>query len=124
MSRPISMDLRERAVAAVEAGLSRHQSAAQFKVGVASVIRWCERKRLTGSVSPKPMGGKVKPKLGPHREWLLARVKEAPSLTLEELRAELAERGVKVVVSTIWTFLDREKQTFKKNSARRRAGSA
>jgi len=125
MSKPYSMDLRERAVAAVEeGGLSRHQAAAQFRVGVSSVIRWCDRKRLTGSVAPKAMGGKVKPKLEPHRDWILARIEEQPDLTLEELRAELAERGVKVVVSTIWEFLDREKLSFKKNSARRRARAA
>ena len=40
-----------------------------FSVGVASVVRWCQRKRLTGGVKAKPMGGKVKPKLGPQREW-------------------------------------------------------
>lgn len=125
MSKPYSMDLRERAVAAVEeGGLSRHQAAAQFRVGVSSVIRWCDRKRRTGSAAPKPMGGKVKPKLEPHRDWILARIEEEPDLTLEELRAELAARGVKVVVSTIWEFLDREKLSFKKNSARRRARTA
>ena len=124
MSRPYSEDLRARAVAAVEGGLSCHQAAAMFSVGVSSVIRWGQRKRETGTVAAKPMGGKVKPKLLVHRDWLLARVKAEPSLSLEELRAELAGRGSKVAVSTIWLFLEREKQSFKKNSARRRARAA
>ncbi len=124
MSKPYSEDLRERAVAAVEGGLSCHQSATKFSVGVSSVIRWCERKRTTGSVAAKPMGGKIKPKLGPHRDWLLDRTRAEPSLTLEELRVELAERGVKVVVSTIWEFFERETWSFKNNSARRRARAA
>jgi transposase len=124
MSRPYSEDLRERAVAAVEGGLSRHKSAAVFSVGVSSVIRWCQAKRATGSVAAKPMGGKVKPKLMAHRAWIAERIAAEPSLTLEELRAELAERGVKVVISTIWAFLEREKLSFKKNPARRRARAA
>jgi transposase len=104
--------------------LSRHQAAALFSVGVSSVIRWCQRKRQTGTVKAKPMGGKVKPKLLPHRDWILARLADEPSLGLEELRRELAERGVKVGHGTVWAFLDREKLTFKKNSARRRARAA
>jgi len=124
MSRPYSEDLRTRAVAAVEGGLSRHKAAAQFSIGVSSVIRWCQRKDETGSVAAKPMGGKVKPKLLAHRDWIAERIAAEPSLTLEELRAELADHGVKVVVSTIWEFLEREKLSFKKNSARRRARAA
>jgi transposase len=124
MSRPYSEDLRERAVAAVEGGLSRHRAAAVFSVSVSSVVRWCQAKRATGSVAAKPMGGKVKPKLLPHRDWIRARLASEPSLTLEELRAELAERGVRVGHGTVWLFLDREKLSFKKNSARRRAGAA
>jgi transposase len=124
MSRPYSEDLRHRAVAAVEGGLSRHKAAALFSVGVSSVIRWCQRKRQTGSIAAKPMGGKVKPKLIAQRDWMLKRIAEEPSVTLEELRAELAGRGVKVATSTIWQFLEREKLSFKKNSARRRARAA
>ncbi len=121
MSRPYSEDLRVRAVAAVEGGLSRHAAAALFSVGVSSVIRWCQRKRETGSVKARPMGGHVKPKLGPHRAWILERIEAEPSLTLAELRRELAERGVAVGYGTVWAFLDREKLSFKKNPARKTA---
>lgn len=124
MSRPYSEDLRLRAVAAVEGGLSRHQAAAMFSVSAASVIRWCQAKRTTGSVASKPMGGKLQPKLLVHRAWIVERLAAEPSLTIEELRAELAERGVHVGHGTVWLFLDREKLSFKKNPARRRAGSA
>jgi transposase len=124
MSRPYSEDLRLRAVAAVEGGVSRRAAAARFSVGVSSVIRWCQRKAATGGVAAKPMGGKVKPKLLAHRDWILERIASEPSLTLEELRAELAARGAAVVTSTVWEFLKREKLTFKKNSARRRARAA
>ena len=44
MGKPYSNDLRERAVAAVlEGGLSRRRTAAQFDVGVSTVIAWVRR---------------------------------------------------------------------------------
>lgn len=58
MGKPYSMDLRERVVAAVETGgLSCHQAAAQFGVGVSTAIVWVRRLRETGSVAPGQMGG-------------------------------------------------------------------
>ena len=44
MGKPYSIDLRERAVAAVlKGGLSRHRAAAQFGVGVSTVVNWVRR---------------------------------------------------------------------------------
>ena len=58
MGRPYSMDLRERAVWAVEVdGLSRHAAAARFGLGVSTVINWVRRRRTTGSLQPGQMGG-------------------------------------------------------------------
>ena len=116
MPRPYSEDLRKRAVAAVEGGLSRHQAAALFSVGVSTVIRWCQRKRETGGVTAKPMGGRVKPKLTGERDFILGRIAAEPSLTLEELRRELAARGTVVAHGTLWLFLDREKLSFRAES--------
>ena len=126
MSRPYSDDLRARAVAAVEAGMSCHQAAKVFSVSVSSVIRWVQRHRATGSVSPKPIGGSRGFRIeGDDRAWLLARIAGQPDLTLEELRRELlAERGLAAGYGTLWRFCDREKLTFKKNSARHSARAA
>src|SRR5256884_3493360 len=73
MGKPYSMDLRERVVAAVETGgLSCHQAAAQFGVGVSTAIVWVRRLRETGSVAPGQIGGhKPKAISGEHRAWLL-----------------------------------------------------
>src|SRR5437764_10555608 len=97
MGKPYSMDLRERAVGAVETGgLSCHQAAAQFGVGVSTVIVWVRRLRETGSVAPGQMGGhKPKAISGEHHSWLLERIK-AGDFTLRGLVGELAERGLKV----------------------------
>src|ERR1700721_346025 len=75
---PLSRDLRERVVGAVETGgLSCHQAAAQFGVGVSTAIVWVRRLRETGSVAPRQMGGhKPKAISGEHRAWLLSRAKE------------------------------------------------
>src|SRR5216683_6102342 len=99
MGKPYSMDLRERVVAAVKTGgLSCHQAAAQFGVGVSTAIVWVRRLHETGSVAPGQMGGhKPKAISGEHRAWLLGRTK-ARDFTLRGLVAELAERGLKQTV--------------------------
>ena len=125
MAKPYSTDLRERVVAAVEEdGLSRHQAATRFGVGVSTAIRWVQRYRETGSVAPGQMGGhKPKAIRGEHRAWLLERTRER-DFTLRGLVAELAERGLKVDYRTVWNFVHAEKLSFKKNRGRQRAGPA
>ena len=125
MSRPYSMDLRDRVVASVETGgLSRHEAAARFGIGVSSAIRWVQSFRRTGSAAPGRMGGYRPRKLvGAHRDWLVARC-TGEAFTLRGLVAELAERGLKVDYRSVWTFVHDEKLSFKKNSGRRRTGSA
>ena len=43
MPSPLSVDLRERVVAAVAEGASFHRAAARFGVSVSSASRWSER---------------------------------------------------------------------------------
>lgn len=115
MSRAYSLDLRERAVAAVEkGGLSARRAAVQFGVGASTAIRWVGRLRRTGSVRPSKIGG-YKPRAiaGEHRAWLLQRVKEK-DFTLRGLVAELGARGLKVDYRSVWTFVHEEKLSFKK----------
>jgi transposase len=59
MSRPYSLDLRERVVASVEAGASRHEAADRFEVSVSSAIRWVQRFMREGSAAAKPLGGAI-----------------------------------------------------------------
>ena len=115
MAKPYSMDLRERAVAAVlRDGLSRHGSAARFGVAPSTVINWVRRVRETGSVAPGQMGGhKPKAIAGEHAAFLGRRVREG-AFTLRGLVAELAERGLKVDYRSVWNFVHAEKLSFKK----------
>jgi Helix-turn-helix domain len=58
MARAYSLDLRERVVAAVAAGESCRVVAARFKVSVASVVKWSQRFRATGSAAAYKVGGR------------------------------------------------------------------
>ena len=113
MPRPYSTDLRERAVEAVESGASRREIAEIFKVGVSSVIRWCQRWSETGSAAPKRSGGSVSP-LEEHSDWILALVAKQPDLTLEEILAAMAKHGISGSRTAVQRFFDRHNVSFKK----------
>ncbi len=58
MPKPITIQLRERAVAAYEAGRDSYDLVAErFSVSRRSLQRWVERKRESGSVEPDSPGG-------------------------------------------------------------------
>jgi transposase len=103
--------------------MSRRQAAAQFGVGVSTVIAWVRLFRKTGSVAPGKMGGhKPKAIAGEHRIWLLQRTAEK-DFTIRGLVAEFAERGLKVDYRSVWNFVHAEKLSFKKKSRRQRTRS-
>lgn len=118
MTAPLSNDLRERVVGAIEGGESCRFVAARFGVAVSSVVKWHQRYRATGSVAPGKMGGHRKRILEPHRSFIVERINQTSHLTLHGLKDELAARGVKVSHDTVWTFLRREGLRFKKNAVR------
>lgn len=124
MVRPYSMDLRERVVAAVEAGESRRSAARRFGVSESVAVKWLQRVASTGSVKPSKMGGYRRPALDGERDWILARFAEQPDITLNALMLELRARGTRVSLYAVWSFFQREGLTVKKNAARRRAGPA
>jgi transposase len=124
MARAYSLDLRERVVAAVATGESCRSVAAKFKVSVASVVKWSQRFRATGSAAAYKVGGRRPYALAGEREWLLARLAEKPDITLRALGAELAARGIKVSHFAVWHFFEHEGISFKKKPARQRTGSS
>ena len=124
MARAYSHDLRERVVSAVASGQSCRAVAASFNISVASVVKWSQRFRATGSAAALRMGGNRPYILAGDRDWLLARLSETPDVTLRALLAELAERGVNVSYYAVWHFFEHEGISFKKKPARQRAGSS
>ena len=123
MARAYSLDLRERVVAAVATGESCRRVAAIFQVSVASVVKWSQRSRATGSAAARPMGGNRPYALAGERDWLLGRLADQPDVTLRALVADLAARGIKVSYYAVWHFFEHEGISFKKKPARQRAGS-
>ena len=78
----IRRDLRDRVIGSVASGRTCRATAALFGVSVASVVKWSQRWRASGSAAAKPMGGWKQLLLTSEREWLLARIAEKPDLTL------------------------------------------
>lgn len=123
MAAPYSLDLRERVVAAVAAGMSRKRAAAHYQVSHSSAIRWTKRQAETGNPAALPMGGKKPFTLANEEAWIRARVEEKPDITGRELLAELNQRGIEISYYGVWHFVDHVGLSFKKNTARQRTGS-
>ena len=124
MGRAYSLDLRERVVAAVTAGQSCRAVASIFKISVASVVKWSQRQRATGTAASRRMGGHRKRLLEPYRALVIDRVRAVPDITLKALVAELAEQGVATSTVSVWRLVRSEGLRFKKNAVRRRAAAA
>jgi putative transposase len=126
MTKPYSMDLRERVVGAVlTEGMTRHQAAARFGIAVSSAVKWVARYSKTGSAAPSKIGG-YKPKTlrGEHATWLIERCQEK-DFTISELVEELLDmRGLKVDRRSVWEFLHGHGLSHKKNRMCKRAGPA
>jgi transposase len=125
MAKGYSKDLRVRAASIVESGESAREAGRLLDVSASTAIRWIDRWTTTGSVAAKPGTGHTRSPLEKHRQWLLDLVAAEPDLTLEEIRARLrSEKKLKAATNSVWRFYERHEITFKKNVARRRAGSA
>lgn len=125
MSKALSVDLRERVVAAIAAGASCRAAAERFGVSASSAVRWWGLRREAGSVAHKALGGDRRSgRIEAHAELILGLVARTPDMTLTEMRAELAAAGVPVGIATLWRFFDRRRITLKKDRARCRAGPA
>ena len=117
MPKPLSFDLRSRVLAAIDAGLSRRQSAERFGVSAASAVRWDALRRGGGDARPKPQGGdRLSQRTEAHADLIRAALAEVPDITLPELKARLVQHGACVSVSALWRFCDRHKITRKKRA--------
>lgn len=124
MTRPLSVDLRDRVARYVLAGHSRRQAARVFNISVSSAVRYVAQYLSSGTVTPKRQGGDRRSKLGDHRAYLLRRIEQIPDISLADLTKELAERGVEIHLSNLARFLRAQGLTYKKNFGRFRAEEA
>src|ERR1700683_2003021 len=118
MGKPYSDDLRERVVAAIEAGHSRVKVAKLYNMALSTVGGFIQRQRQTGCVSPDKFGGYKTFALEPHTALVKELVVEQPDSTLAELQVRLAKENVDVSQSAISRFLHHINLTFKKKHTR------
>ncbi len=99
----LSMDLRERVVAAVDAGMAQKQAAERFAVSLTSVERYLARRRATGSLAPTVQRhGPLPVKRARLPAWLPGRLEVAADATLAEHAAAFADQtGMRVSLPTM-----------------------
>jgi transposase len=124
MSKPLSLNLRNRVLAAVAVAASHREAVDRFGVSAASVSRWRNRERQQGDARPKALGGDRRSgRIEAEKETILAMLKATPDLAIEELRRRLAEKGLVFDEGTNRRFLDRHGITRKKDRAPQRTGA-
>ena len=116
MSKALSLDLRQRVVAAVrDERLSHRAAAARFKVSAASISRWRALDRRSGDLRPGPLGGDRRSgAIEAHAGMILRTLAAHRDMTIEELRGELAGQGQRFGYGTLWRFFARHRLTRKK----------
>ena len=81
-----------------------------------SAIKLMQRVRTTGSTAPAKIGGYRRPLLDGHEVLLQTLTTAKPGITLAEIKAALAERGIDGGhISTIWSTLRRLGLSHKKS---------
>ncbi len=126
MTKPLSIDLRLRVVEAVDAGMSRRAAADRFDVAASAAIKWHALWQRTGAVEARPQGGdRRSDRIEALAQAILALVAETPDITLTEIAERLeCDHSESFAPSVIHRFFTRRGISFKKNRARRRAGSS
>jgi transposase len=112
--RAYSTDLRERVVAACDAGdATREQIAARFSVSVTWIRKLIRQRRETGSIDPRPHGGGRAPAFGAEAgRRLREAVRADDDATLRELAVAA---GVACCASAVHRALKRLGITRKKS---------
>lgn len=126
MTKALSLDLRRRVVAAVDAGASRRAVAARYGVAPSTAVRWHRQWRESGSLAPRPQGGHQGERRSVERfaDAIRTMVAKTKDITLAEIAERLeAEHGERFAPTTIHAFFRRHRMSWKKNRARRRASA-
>ena len=125
MTRPLSNDLRERLIKAVAGGATCRAAAVRFGIAPSTAVKLVRRWRDTGTSTPRPQGGDTRSeRIEVHADDILGLIAKRIDITLVEIAAHLEQtHGERFAPSTIWRFLDRHAQTYKKNRTRQRAGT-
>jgi transposase len=116
--RIASGEVRQRAIAAYEAGCgTQAQVAKLYGIDRSTFQRWLQRYRQTGRAAPLPRGHNPAALDDSQMRRLDEFVQQRPDATLEQLRAEL---GVTCSLVAIHNALKRLGYRYKKNAAGQR----
>jgi transposase len=94
-----SKDLRLRVLDAIDRGLGLAEATAVFGISPATIRRWRQRRRDTGSLAESPRSGPPSVKMAALRIGLLPQLEAQPDATLAE-HCRQWEQTVGVPVST------------------------
>jgi transposase len=125
MPRAYSLDLRERAVRALDAGHAAPEVAELFGVSERTLFRWKAQRRMGGSLAPGTSPGQA-PKIGPaQHDALRTQVAAHADATLaQHVALWHAATGVRVGIATMARTFATLGMTLKKSPARGGARSA
>lgn len=126
MPGPLSIELRQRVVTAVDNGEGTHDEIAErFGIKRSALQSWLRLRRETGSLAPRAMGGarpSTKRKVDEAGEQFIREtLEQKPALTMEQLAQLYHERfGATVKPRTLNDTVRRLGFTFKRGPAGRK----
>jgi transposase len=101
-------DVRERTVAAIDAGLPRREAARHVRVSLRTIDRWVARHRRGESLADKPRSGRPPKLQASHSPVVRTLVARQPDATLPEVARQLAAAvGVQLSPSHLSRLLAR-----------------
>jgi len=89
MARAYSLDLRERVLNDIDAGMSTEDAARKYSVSIAWAYSLKKQRRETGSIAPKEYHRAQERKLAPYETEVRRLVADHPDATLVELHQQL-----------------------------------
>ena len=111
----LSLDVRQRIVAAIDAGTTQTEVARAFCVSTRTVRRLLKQRRETGTLAAKPRPGRARHIPVAQHEALAAQLRAHPDASLEE-HAQLWQQAQAQGISdtTVWRTLRRMHWSHKK----------
>ncbi len=116
--KDLSLDLRERIVAAVRQGQNQSEVARRFAVSSSTVSRYMAHSRHRGTLAPKPPPGAKRKIPEAVAAALSERLVQRPDASIAECQAWLAQaHGVNVSSATVHRAVRRSGFTHKKRAS-------
>ena len=108
MPKALSLDLRNRVLAAVKNGMSQRKAARLFSLSTATVVNWLRLESEQGHAAPRNAGGDMRSwRIEAERDTILGLLEQNPDLTTAALQRALAAQGLDFSYGAVRNFLKR-----------------